>query len=73
MSKNNLTKNDIDENVLISDFLIGMGSRYFGQHLRLKENGRWRYWHDEWLKNPDLEKDKYDYFQMESRKEKRKK
>lgn len=47
MSKNNLTKNDIDENVLISDFIIGMGSRFFGQHLRLKENGRWRYWHYE--------------------------
>ena len=40
----------------------------FGQFFRVHENGRWNYWHKEWVNDPSLEKDMYDYFMFEEMK-----
>ncbi len=37
----------------------------FGQYLRIHENQRWSYWHKEWVNDPNLEKNMYDYYLLE--------
>ena len=37
----------------------------FGRYLRVHENQRWSYWHKEWVNDPNLEKDMYDYYMFE--------
>jgi len=37
----------------------------FGRYLRVHENQRWNYWHKEWVNDPNLEKDMYDYYMFE--------
>ena len=37
----------------------------FGRYLRVHENQRWNYWHKEWVNDPSLEKDMYDYYMFE--------
>lgn len=37
----------------------------FGQYLRLKENDRWRYWQEQWKKDPGLDKQMYEYYMLE--------
>ena len=45
----------------------------FGRYLRVNENGRWSYWHKEWVNDPGLKEDMSDYFMMKEWKEKKKK
>ena len=37
----------------------------FGRYLRVHENKRWNYWHKEWVNDPNLEEDMYDYYMFE--------
>ena len=38
----------------------------FGRYLRVHENQRWSYWHKEWVNDPNLEIDMYDYYMFEA-------